>query len=138
MESAGHADSMCRIMHKESHMETIKIVFTSGLLGIVLSSNCYALTGDLLYQRCANLDASIEDHATKCDQALVDTVMCRWYVLGIADALVDAGKICPSDRIVDQQLALAVRKYLANHPESLAMDGVVLVEDALKKAFPCK
>jgi hypothetical protein len=125
-------------MHAEHDMETIKLLFTSVLLGIIMCSNSYALTGDQLYQRCTNLDASIEDHVTKCNQALVDTVMCRWYVLGIADALVDAQKICPSDRIVDQQLALAVKKYLTNHPESLDMDGVELVEDALKKDFPCK
>jgi hypothetical protein len=125
-------------MHKESDMETIKIIFITVLLGIIVSSNSYALTGDRLYQRCANLDASIEDHGTKCDQALVDTVMCRWYVLGMADALVDAQKICPSDRVVDQQLALVVSKYLSDHPESRDMDGIKLVEDALKKAFPCK
>ena len=138
MESVGCADSMCRIMHQESGMETLKTVFTSVLLGIFVSSNSYALTGDHLYQRCANLDASIENHASKCNQALVDTVMCRWYVLGMADALVDAQKICPSDHVVDQQLALVVKKYLSDHPESFDMDAVELVEDALKKAFPCK
>jgi hypothetical protein len=118
-------------------MKKIKLLFTSILLGIFVSSKSYALTGDYLYQRCANLDASIEDHATKCNQALVDTVMCRWYVLGMADALIDAEKICPTDHVIDQQLALVVRKYLSDHPESLDRDGVELVEDALKNAFPC-
>ena len=31
----------------------------------------------------------------------------------MADALVDAQKICPSDRVVDQQLALVTVLYLA-------------------------
>lgn len=119
-------------------METNRTVFTSVLLGIFVSGNSYALTGDHLHQRCSNLDASIEDHAAKCDQGLVDTVMCRWYVLGMADALVDAQKICPSGSVVDQQLALVVKKYLSSHPESLDVDAVKLVEDALKDAFPCK
>ena len=138
MESEGHADSMPKIMHQEGDMETIKMIFVSVLLGIIGSSNSYALTGDHLYQRCINLDASIEDHAPTCNQELVDTVMCRWYVLGMADALGDAEKICPSYGVVDQQIALVVKKYLSDHPESLNRDAVELVEDALKKAFPCK
>ena len=135
MESEGHADRVHKIMHQEGDMETIKMVFA---VGIIWSSNCYALTGDHLYQRCINLDASIEDHAPTCNQALVDTVMCRWYVLGMSDALVDDEKICPSHGVLDQQIALVVKKYLSDHPESLNRDAVVLVEDALKKAFPCK
>jgi hypothetical protein len=65
-------------------------------------------------------------------------VMCRWYVLGMSDALVDDEKICPSHGVVDQQIALVVKKYLSDHPESLNRDAVELVEDALKKTFPCK
>ena len=133
--ACGHADSMPTIMHQESDMKTIKMVFALGIIG---SSNCYALTGDHLYQRCINLDASNEDHAPTCNQALVDTVMCRWYVLGMSDALVDDEKICPSQGVVDQQIAIVVKKYLSDHPESLNRDAVELVEDALKKAFPCK
>ena len=138
MESEGHADSMPGIMHQEGDMKTTKMVFASALFGIIGSSNCYALTGDHLYQRCINLDASIEDHAPTCNQTLVDTVMCRWYVLGMSDALVDDEKICPSHGVVDQQIALVVKKYLSDHPESLNRDAVELVEDALKKVFPCK
>jgi len=135
MEPEGHADSMPKIMHQEGDMKTIKMVFALGIIG---SSNCYALTGDHLYQRCINLDASIEDHAPTCDQVLVDTVMCRWYVLGMSDALIDDEKICPSHGVVDQQIALVVKKYLSDHTESLNRDAVELVEDALKKAYPCK
>jgi hypothetical protein len=135
MEPEGHADSVHKIMHQEGNMKTRKMV---SALGIIWRCNCYALTGDHLYQRCINLDASNEDHAPTCNQALVDTVMCRWYVLGMSDALVDDEKICPSHGVVDQQIELVVKKYLSDHPESLNRDAVELVEDALKKAFPCK
>ena len=56
----------------------------------------------------------------------------------MSDALFDDEKICPSHGVVDQQIALVVKKYLSDHPESLNRDAVELVEDALKKAFPCK
>jgi hypothetical protein len=119
-------------------MEWIKNGFAALVLGAAVSGNCHALTGDHLYRRCANLDDSMEDHAAKCNQLLVDAVMCRWYVLGIADALIEAEKVCPPNRILDQQLAIATKEYLSVHPEYLSMDAAELVEDALIKAYPCK
>ena len=116
----------------------IRLIFASTLFGITVSSTSYALTGDELYKRCINLDASIGDHADECNQSLVDTVMCRWYVLGQADALGDSEKICPSYGVADQQLALIVKKYLSDHSDLLNKDAIELVADALKEAFPCK
>jgi hypothetical protein len=115
-----------------------KTLFISTLFWIIVSGSSHAMTGRQLNQRCANLDGSIADHAAECNQVLVDTVMCRWYVLGMADALGDAEKICPTYQVLDQQLALVVKEYLSNHPESLNRDAVDVVKDALKKAFPCK
>jgi hypothetical protein len=36
------------------------------------------------------------------------------------------------------QAVRVVVKYLQDHPEKLNLDNVVLIQDALIKAFPCK
>jgi hypothetical protein len=69
---------------------------------------------------------------------------CSGYVVGVYDTLTAIAStsrlprlICIGTGVNGAHLAEAVRKYLADHPESRQHTGVEEVEGALAHAFPC-
>ena len=63
---------------------------------------------------------------------------CAGFILGVSDALVLTGKLCPPDvsELHTQILAVAV-KYLNSNPEKWAQPPAALIGDALAPVFPC-
>lgn len=67
----------------------------------------------------------------------VDATAFRAYVIGVYDALSLTNSICTSSPI-KRQVGAIVEKYINNKPERWGEPAYYLVEDALKKVFPCK
>jgi len=60
----------------------------------------------------------------------------RGYIVGVHDALSASGIICTTN-VTKSQLGAVVVLYLKNNPEKWVKPAYYLVDDALKKAFPC-
>lgn len=61
------------------------------------------------------------------------------YVIGIYDLLSTGRIICEDvNRVTSKQIPAIVVKYLNENPEKWTKPAVLLVTEALKKAFPCK
>ena len=66
-----------------------------------------------------------------------ESLYCLGYASGIADTRPLFHNICLPDSSTYGQVELVVKKYLADHPDKLHQDAVILVLEALKEAFPC-
>ena len=60
---------------------------------------------------------------------------CAGIVHGVASV---SRVVCERENVTHGQEVRVVLRFLQDHPEKLNMDGAVLVEMALAKAFPCK
>jgi len=63
--------------------------------------------------------------------------LCAGYVDGVADTLTGHRLSCPPGVVTYGQLESIVLKFLRDHPERLHENRLVLVEEALRGAFPC-
>jgi hypothetical protein len=63
---------------------------------------------------------------------------CGGYILGVFDALVLTGKLCPanSSGLTSQVIAIAL-KYLNNNPEKWGQFPAFLIGEAMVPVFPC-
>lgn len=60
------------------------------------------------------------------------------YIAGVHDALWVDKIVCTPAAVTLAQLGAVVAKHLREHPENLHAPANLLVEIALRKAYPCK
>lgn len=60
------------------------------------------------------------------------------YVLGVYDFLDRIGTVCTANTVEKGQIMAVVTKYLNDNPARWNEPAVVLVSEALRRAFPCK
>lgn len=83
------------------------------------------ITGDQLYEYCTTPSAPQQ-------------AVCAYYVMGMADVLMDMTKICPEKGVTGSQLADVVTNYFRAHPEVRHLSASSEGRFALEQAFPCK
>jgi hypothetical protein len=59
------------------------------------------------------------------------------FIVGLHDVLEKSRMIC-TDKTTRGQIAAVITKFLNDNPARWNEPAVVLVSEALKKAFPCK
>ena len=91
------------------------------------------IAGDILYEDCI-----VASHGSGSDRD------CDIYINGIAaGVLVDqvareqGTAICFPPRIRSEQIRNAVEKFVQAHPDLLHVNGITIVGEALREAFPC-
>ena len=111
------------------------------LVAVVLScfvtgradAGTYFRDGNALLERCEHFEHAPRDY----DKALQGTA-CRDYVLGVVDALRDAGMFCvPANSVQVNQVVDIATAHLRDHPENRHLPASDLIVSALKEKFPC-
>lgn len=117
----------------------MKRIILAALVGVLVTSTAEAtyVDGNELKRLCG-------DQASVALQSI-----CVGYITGIADELLslqpagffsdDWPPVCVPWKVIKiRQMTDVVKKYLADHPEKLHLVGSLLVNLALREAFPCK
>ena len=95
------------------------------VLSAVLVTSVSAMTGHQLKEVCSAEDLSWNNG------------FCSGFIMGAADAFPASNRICIPEGVTYEQVRDVVRKYLGDHPEKLQKLAHGLVEEAIRKAFPC-
>ncbi len=96
---------------------------------ICLSSVCYAIDGNELYDICGvALESPDYENA-------YGTGYCYGYIIGVINQ--GDRQICPPEKITNKQTVQIVYAYLKSHLEQLDQPANVLVDQALGNAWPC-
>jgi Rap1a immunity proteins len=97
------------------------------------NAGTYFNDGNQLFDKCKD-----HEHSPQYYDKALSTSACRQYVLGVVDALRDAGTFCIPDHSVQlNQLVDVVTPYLRDHSEKRHLPASDLVTAALKEKFPC-
>lgn len=73
---------------------------------------------------------------TEANRRFADSAYCMGYVNGVADSLDSHQLISRPEGVTTGQTVAVVIKYMQDHPESLHLPSIVLVTNALTKAWP--
>ena len=76
-------------------------------------------------------------------QRITDEVYCMGYIAGVAEALSEGNTLygfraCIETGVTKGQITDTVFRFLRNRPEVRDLDGVRLVTEALREAYPCQ
>lgn len=123
-----------------------KWIFVITLIPIL----CFGMTGNQLIENCdVLLDIMTKNGYVFFNQQGIDQSSKAGMCIGYVDAVSDYNTMftymhtnnaiyCPPANVTKEQNMRIVDKYLHEHPESLNVDGEILITIALKTAFPCK
>jgi len=106
---------------------TTAAVLSSAMLGNV-NAQLDVFHGNKLKRFCDDFDT---------DAFGMYGATCLGYVNGVVDALASVSLFCLPEGVSREQIALVVKKYLAEHPEKLHIEADILVVRALEAAFSC-
>jgi hypothetical protein len=112
------------------------------LISFLFFCDSYAyITGNMLLPVCEDAikvdnNNGFATNYYRSQQQINDQGMCLGYVAAMADLGNQTFFCVPPNSTYGQDVRIFV-KYLNNHPEKLNVDGVSLVYQSLKQAFPC-
>ena len=104
-------------------MTKTKLIVTT-LLATSITGPVYALDGNWLKGAC-NAPYGSQDNG-----------VCDGYITGIHE--MSTTPLCLPPSVTNIQLMDVVTRYLNGHPERLDNKSRILVQDAIKEAFPCR
>lgn len=112
------------------------------LTGALSCGLAMAGDGNQLLRACKE---AVRDSDGERDTSGVDIGYCLGLVNGVMNTMVTMNeyllpkeKTCFPARLMNQQGARIVAKYLKEHPASLHRDGAFLVMAAFQNAYPCR
>ena len=114
---------------------TVLSLFVLPQQSLALMKPLYMNGTDL--QRFSEADEKIVSGKIDMENA-ADASQFMGYVIGIVDASILLGALCPPQNATKGQLMAIVSKYIKNNPEKWNKAGADLVLDALTPVFPCK
>lgn len=99
-----------------------KFAFLVSLLWFI-SNTSYARTGNAISQ--------LQMSTHPLDQGFF-----YGYMNGVLESNIQ--KICIPNSVTDQQLALLIKKYMAEHPEELHLWAAEIILKSVNHAWPCQ
>jgi hypothetical protein len=114
-------------------MKVSKIILIAAMLMPIPASagfNAF-INGQKLHDKSTAYKSGDIDNAE-----LYDAGAYLYYVLGVVDATIGSGLICPLN-ITSDQAANVVTKYLNEYPELWSKSAESLVKSAIMKEWPC-
>lgn len=122
-------------MNKVQRLLIVGLLFVMSSAWAAEYSMTPPTTGYELLKALQREDLSVKN--SRSIQAVVNTVMAKGYIAGMANVLGES-QICPPGMALSENVYVAVRAYLEQHTAQLSGPPYPLVKQALIEAFPCK
>lgn len=104
------------------------------LAALPMEARAQASSGNELLPVCQTAVDSLDKANWKDASEAFSAGLCLGLVEGIAAAAFD---VCEGPDVTNSQLERVVLKFLVDNPQKLDRNRMVLIHEALSKAFPC-
>ncbi|OUE62697.1 Rap1a/Tai family immunity protein [Citrobacter freundii] len=117
-------------------MNMKRFLFFVGIFAFSFAVNAKSTNGNDLYDWSKSSDRMLNSRSG--DDESFKSGLYMGYVTGAVDIMYVSGMICPPENATSGQMLDVVKLYLENHPERRADGASLIMNAALRSAFPCK